>query len=160
MKQKDLKKFYEEYELDADDFFKNNHYTIITRTGVDKIQARADIKVEYQVIQCTEKFCVVKAIGARGEKVIETFGSALYGLPFNNDKGKWEQTGTTNTYYVMEVAEKRAMARVVLKLAGLYELGVFSEDESPEFMDSQTKTSKSSSKALDVATKQLNGKEF
>ena len=155
MESKDLKKFYEKYDLEASDFFKSNHYTIITRTGVDKIQARAKIKVKYEVIQCTKDFCVVKAIGTKGADTVETFGSALYGLPFKNDKNKWVQTGTTNTYYVMEVAEKRAMARIVLKLAGLYELGVYSEDESPEFMEESTKTAKASSNALDIAEKNL-----
>ena len=33
----------------------------------------------------------------------------------------------------MEMAEKRAMSRAVLKLAGLYSLGVFGEDESESF---------------------------
>jgi hypothetical protein len=33
----------------------------------------------------------------------------------------------------MEMAEKRAMSRAVLKLTGFYELGVFGEDESEDF---------------------------
>jgi len=33
----------------------------------------------------------------------------------------------------MEMAEKRAMSRAVLKLAGFYEFGVFGEDESESF---------------------------
>jgi hypothetical protein len=33
----------------------------------------------------------------------------------------------------MEIAEKRAMSRAVLKLAGLYELGHMGEDESESF---------------------------
>ena len=33
----------------------------------------------------------------------------------------------------MEMAEKRAMSRAVLKLAGFYALGVFGEDESESF---------------------------
>ena len=41
--------------------------------------------------------------------------------------------GNCNTWYVMEMAEKRAMSRAVLKLTGFYELGVFGEDESEEF---------------------------
>ena len=31
------------------------------------------------------------------------------------------------------MAEKRAMGRVVLKLAGFYEAGAYTEDEAPEF---------------------------
>ena len=37
------------------------------------------------------------------------------------------------SWYVLEMAEKRAMSRAVLKMTGFYELGVFSEDESEEF---------------------------
>jgi len=60
-----------------------------------------------------------------GNKEIETFGSALKGNTFKD--------GNTNSWYVMEMAEKRAMSRAVLKLAGFYELGVFGEDESESF---------------------------
>ena len=56
---------------------------------------------------------------------IQTFGSAL--------KGKSYQDGNTNSWYVMEMAEKRALSRAVLQLTGFYELGVFGEDESEEF---------------------------
>jgi len=31
------------------------------------------------------------------------------------------------------MAEKRSMSRAILKITGLYELGVFGEDESDEF---------------------------
>jgi len=31
------------------------------------------------------------------------------------------------------MAEKRAMSRIVLKVCGFYELGVFGEDESEDF---------------------------
>jgi hypothetical protein len=41
--------------------------------------------------------------------------------------------GNTNSHYVLEMAEKRAMSRLVLKQTGFYELGVFGEDESEEF---------------------------
>ena len=42
----------------------------------------------------------------------------------------------------MEMAEKRAMSRAVLKLTGFYELGVFGIDESEEFLKSQPKYEK------------------
>ena len=31
------------------------------------------------------------------------------------------------------MAEKRSLSRIVLKLSGMYELGVFGEDESDDF---------------------------
>ena len=71
MKTELLKEKYIKYNLTKDDVFKHQHYIIITRSGIEKIQA-----------------------------------------------------------------EKRAMSRVVLKLTGFYELGVFGEDESDEFKKS------------------------
>ena len=48
-------------------------------------------------------------------------------------KGLSFKDGNTNSWYVMEMAEKRAMSRLVLKQTGMYELGFFSEDESEDF---------------------------
>jgi hypothetical protein len=127
MKTEVLKEKYERYNLTKDDVFKHQHYIIITRSGIDKIQAIEGISIDYEVIKCEKDFCVVKAKAYKesGEATIQTFGSAL--------KGKGYQDGNTNTWYVMEMAEKRAMSRAVLKLTGFYELGVFSEDESEDF---------------------------
>ena len=116
---------YKKYKLDKEDFFKHQHYTIITRQGIDKIQAKEQIYVSYEVIRCEPNFAVFKAKAVKDGKTIETFGSAL--------KGEEYKDGNTNTWYVAEMAEKRAMSRAVLKLTGFYELGVFSEDESESF---------------------------
>lgn len=118
-------KLYKKYELTPDDVFKHQHYTIITRAGIDKIQAVEQIKINYDVIKCEPNFAVVKANANKSDSSIETFGSAL--------KGSSHRDGNCNTWYVMEVAEKRAMSRAVLKLTGFYELGVFGEDESEDF---------------------------
>tara|TARA_R110002012_G_scaffold43361_6_gene117207 strand:- start:67 stop:462 length:396 start_codon:yes stop_codon:yes gene_type:complete len=127
MKTEVLKEKYERYNLTKDDVFKHQHYIIITRSGIDKIQALENILINYEVIKCEKDFCVVKANAYKesGEATIQTFGSAL--------KGKGYQDGNTNTWYVMEMAEKRAMSRAVLKLTGFYELGVFGEDEAEDF---------------------------
>lgn len=125
MKTERLKELYQKYNLTKDDVFKHQHYIIITRSGVDKIQATEQMNVHYRVIKCEPNFAVVKAIAVKGEASIETFGSAL--------KGEGYKDGNTNSWYVMEMAEKRAMSRAVLKLTGFYELGVFSEDESEDF---------------------------
>lgn len=124
-----LKNLYEKYNLNKEDVFKHQHYVIITRSGIEKIQAIAKVKVNYDVIKCEKDFCVIKAYN----DTLETFGSALYGLKKQNEKGKWIDTGTTGTWYVMEMAEKRALSRLVLKQTGFYELGVFGEDESEDF---------------------------
>ncbi|MAL08337.1 MAG: hypothetical protein CMF74_01560 [Maricaulis sp.] len=148
MKIEKLKELYKKYGLDKSDVFKHQHYVIITRSGIDKIQAQAAIHIEYDVINCEANFCVVKARashGYDGNKNIQTFGSALIQeykqeiIKKKDSEGnlvddiKQTRVGNCNTWYVMEMAEKRAMSRAVLKLTGFYELGVFGEDESEDF---------------------------
>ena len=124
MKTELIKEKYNKYNLEPSDVFKHQHYIIITRSGIEKIQAQEEITMDFQVIKCEKDFAVVKAIANKKDTLIETFGSAL--------KGDYKN-GNCNTWYVMEMAEKRAMSRAVLKLTGFYELGVFGEDESEEF---------------------------
>ena len=128
MKTEKIKEKYLHYGLEKDDIFKHQHYVIITRSGIDKIQALENIVIDYEVIKCEKDFCVVKAYARKEGKAIQTFGSALKGTGFKD--------GNTNSWYVMEMAEKRAMSRAVLKLTGFYELGVFGEDEAEDFKKS------------------------
>jgi len=95
---------------------------IITRTGIEKIQYNNHIEVKFEWIMMQKDFAVIKAIATKGDVVIETFGSALHG-----------QGGNCRSNYVAEMAEKRALARVVLKAVGAYKFGVFGEDESDDF---------------------------
>jgi len=125
MKTEILKEKYIKYGLTKDDIFKHQHFLIITRSGIDKIQALEGITIDYDVINCEKDFCVVKANAKKEGAIIQTFGSALKGAGFKD--------GNCNTWYVMEMAEKRAMSRAVLKITGFYELGVFGEDESESF---------------------------
>ena len=67
----------------------------------------------------------MRATATKKDARVETFGSAL--------KGDNYKDGNCNSWYVAEMAEKRAMSRAVLKLTGFYELGVFGEDESDNF---------------------------
>lgn len=120
-----LTELYKKYELTKDDVYKHQHYIIITRSGIDKIQAKEKIFINYDVIKCETNFAVVKANAIKEDAKIQTFGSAIKGASFKD--------GNTQTWYVMEMAEKRAMSRAVLKLTGFYELGVFGEDESEDF---------------------------
>jgi len=140
MKTEALKEKYIKYKLTKDDVFKqqSGHYIIITRSGIDKIQALENINIDYDVIKCEKDFCVVKANASMQKDLLEnsddrvvkiqTFGSALKGAGFKD--------GNTNSWYTMEMAEKRAMSRAVLKLTGFYELGVFGEDEAEDFKKS------------------------
>ena len=116
-----LKEMYAKYQLDANDVFKHQHFLIITRSGIEKIQAKENIKITYEVIKCETNFAVVKA----KTEHLQTFGSALKGATYKD--------GNTNSWYLMELAEKRAMSRMVLKTCNLYQLGVMGQDESEEF---------------------------
>jgi hypothetical protein len=125
MNRNNLKELYEKYNLTKDDIFKHQHYVIITRTGIEKIEAQEKIHIVYKCIKSEPNFAVVQAFGTMDGKQMETFGSAYKGATFKE--------GNTNTWYVTEMAEKRAFSRIVLKLTGFYALGVFGEDESEDF---------------------------
>ena len=125
MNKEKLKEKYIKYELTQDDVFKHQHYLIITRSGIEKIQAKENINIKYDVVKVEPNFAAVKATAIKNSNTLQTFGSALKGTSFKD--------GNTNTHYVLEMAEKRALSRAVLKLTGFYELGVFGEDESEEF---------------------------
>lgn len=134
MDRKKVAELYKKYDLTEDDVFKHEHYLIITRQGIDKIQAKEKIFIVYNSVIASPEYCVVKATAVKGEANIQTYGSAKYGgKTWDDAKNKWNEKGNTTTWYVMEMAEKRAMSRAVLKLTGFYELGVFGEDESEDF---------------------------
>ncbi len=122
-----LNALYKKYELTSDDYFKHKFYTIITRNGIDKIQAKCDININYELVYHSEdcKVVIMKAFGSLGEKKIETYGEV--------------NPGNNSNSYPIAMAEKRAMSRIVLKLAGFYELGAFGEDEAEDFKQSKNK---------------------
>lgn len=117
-----LNSLYKEHNLKPEDvhtqFSKagKKQYTIIARTGIEKLQAANDIRVHFELIQISQGFAV-KAYGHVGPDgdIVETFGSAT--------------TGNCKNAYMVEMAEKRALSRVVLKIIGLYKHGVMGEDE-------------------------------
>lgn len=92
---------------------------IITRTGIEKIQANNNITVKYTVDAMAPDFVVIRATAQKGTTIIETFGEAS---PDN-----------TKQAYPVAMAEKRALARAVLKIEGFYKYGAYSEDEADEF---------------------------
>ena len=79
MKTEILKEKYVRYNLTKDDVFKHQggHYIIITRSGIEKIQAIENIKIWFEVVKCEPNFAGVKATAIKDEVTIETFGSAL-----------------------------------------------------------------------------------
>ena len=128
MKTEALKEKYIKYNLTKDDVFKHQHYIILTRSGIEKIAALENIGLQFEVVKCEPNFAAVKCRADNSEIWIETFGSAL--------KGEGYKDGNCNTWYVLEMAEKRALARSILKLLNLYEINVKSEDEAEDFKKS------------------------
>ena len=117
------RRLFTEYGLVEEDVFKQQRggrsIVTITRTGIDKIQAKAGISISYQVeaLDLPNKIAAVRAYGSReGLPSVQTFGTAT---PENNSNA-----------HVLEMAEKRARARAVLMLAGFYAQGIFGEGEN------------------------------
>ena len=125
MKTEKIKEKYIKYGLEKDDIFKHAHYLIITRSGIERIASYESISISYECIKCEPNFAAVKATATKEANTIETFGSALKGSTFKD--------GNTNSWYCLEMAQKRSFSRAVLQLTGMYELGCFGEDESEEF---------------------------
>jgi hypothetical protein len=115
-----LNKMAKEYGITKEDTFSHKHYTIITRAGIEKISAKANIVIKYNLEEVGGAGVIIKAIGDKDGRVIETYGSA--------------SKDTSQSKYYVEMAEKRAMSRVVLKLINAYELGFMGEDEADDFV--------------------------
>ena len=121
-----LKEMYFKYDLTPEDVFSHKNYVILTRSGIEKIMAKSQIIVTYQILKSERDFASVLATSHFGNKTLETTGSALRGASYKD--------GNTLSHYVLEMAEKRSMARAVLKILNLYEIGVKSEDEADDFV--------------------------
>ena len=134
MTKKELLKYvYEKYDLTSEDVFKHSQgWVIFTRSGIEKIQAKDAIQVDYDVIRMEPDYAVLKASTDK----VQTFGSAKRG---------GFKDGSTMSWYIAEMAEKRALSRAILKHTGMYQHGAFSEDEADEFKDNR----------VEINTKQL-----
>lgn len=113
-----LNSLYKECGLVKEDVFQHQHYTILTRSGIEKVQAHYGITIHYKALKLEPKYAVIKATATMDTATVETYGSAV---PEN----------CKNSYFA-ETAEKRALSRAVLKLTGLYQHGFFGEEESEE----------------------------
>tara|TARA_R100001163_G_scaffold60058_1_gene49073 strand:+ start:423 stop:821 length:399 start_codon:yes stop_codon:yes gene_type:complete len=117
---KELEKIYRSYNLNENDVFTDKRgFTIITRSGVEKIQYNKNIQVEYNVITCELDNVVLKGISyiqnKDGDwlKQMESFGSA--------------SVNNCRQHFLAEIAEKRCLARVIIKTIGL--TNTYGEDE-------------------------------
>lgn len=121
-----LKELASKYNLVAEDFFKVHNSVIITRTGVEKIQTTANIRLKYEIValDLLNKIAAVKCIAevtneGVGERYAESYGEST--------------SYNTKAPYPLAMAEKRAKARAILQLTEFYQLGVYAEDESDDF---------------------------
>ena len=144
MKNKEiLRKLYTDNSLTKDDVYKDKRgFAIITRSGIEKIQANNEIAVTYEVVKAELDNCIVKATSLIREgdewiPKIETFGSAT--------KDNCRQP------FRMEIAEKRALARVIIKTMNY--TNVLGEDE----ISYQKTASKDWNNDLDAINKLTNG---
>lgn len=113
-----FKRLAKEYGLTKDDFHNHKHYVIIKRIGIEKIQTQQNIEVDFTLEYVDKDSAVVKAVGS-GEGFIDTqtFGSA--------------NPGNCQAKYYVEMAEKRALSRVILKMTQFYQVpDLLSEDEA------------------------------
>lgn len=144
------------------DVFKTRNFTIITRGGVQKIQAALKINSKYDVVFVDPFSIIMKGkfsyAQGNGEVVeTETFGESsvdrkqvvleTVSVKRTLADGTVEEKSQTEAVeivltkgnvqqspaYLAAMAEKRALSRGVLQLAGLYEHGVFGEDEADDF---------------------------
>ena len=121
-----LRRLYKENGLTEEDIYKDKRgFIIITRTGIDKIVSRNNITLAYEVINMDveKSICVLRAaatmkVGNEVRNVMD-FGEASVSNNLTGGGKKW----------LVSMAKKRAMGRVVLTLAGFYEQGMYSKDE-------------------------------
>lgn len=125
-KEETLKRLFLANGLVKEDVHKDPRgFVIIKRSGIDKIVSRQNIQVAYEPVTMTPEWVVLRATasmrtgtGEHDVRNMMSFGEASD----NNLMGGAKK-------FPVAMAEKRAMSRVVLKIAGFYEQGVFGQDE-------------------------------
>jgi hypothetical protein len=122
-----LNRLFKENNLSKEDVHKDPRgFAIIKREGIDKIVSMQNIKVAYEVVVMDRDWVVLKAVATMGDganaRHMMSFGEA-------NASDKNANLVGGGKKFPVAMAEKRAMSRVVLKIAGFYEHGVFGQDE-------------------------------
>ena len=102
-----LNALYKDNSLTKEDVYKDKRgFTIITRSGIEQIQWNNKIEVVFDVISYEIGNIILKATSFQdGIKKCETFGSASKENCFQK--------------FPVEIAEKRALARIIIKTMGL-----------------------------------------
>ena len=129
---------FKKYNMVSEDYFRHPsfNFTILTRSGIEKVQAGEKINITYDVINVDIDNVVIKATATKDGQIMESFGEAS---PKN-----------CKNPYPIAVAEKRAMARAVLKLTGAYSQGLKYEEESDDFKKPKEAPVTQLSKAMDA----------
>jgi len=109
MNKEELTKFYKLHNLNPTDVYKDKRgFVIITKSGIEKIQNQNNIKVAFEPIVCDIDNVVFKAVSMRFDAVADEF------VPIIETFGSANKENCRNTFKV-EVAEKRALARCIIK---------------------------------------------
>ena len=117
---KDLETLGKKYEMRPDHFHKDQRgFIIMTRRGVEHVQAKIKAVVRFEIVPewsdpSEGRYCI-KAHAKCEIGQVETYGE----VSKSNNRNQ----------YPIAMAEKRALSRAVLKLAGFYQHNVYSEDE-------------------------------
>ena len=125
-KKETLRRLFKENNLVEEDVYKDKRgFVIITRTGIDKIVSKQNIQIAYDIIKLDKDMVVIKAVASMktGNKETDVRNMMSFGeASDDNLMGGGKK-------FPVAMAEKRAMSRVVLKITGFYEQGVFGQDE-------------------------------
>ena len=102
-----LRALYKDNSLTKEDVYTDKRgFTIITRSGIEQIQWNNKIDVKFEIISSEVGNIIIKATAFQdGERKCETYGSASKENCFQK--------------FPVEIAEKRALARVIIKTMGL-----------------------------------------
>ena len=110
-----LNLLYKDNSLEKEDVYKDKRgFSIIKRSGIEKIQVNNNIKVHFECLSFDVNNCVIKATSyIDGVEQMQTYASATK----ENCIQKFR----------IEIAEKRALARVIIKTMNL--TNTYGEDE-------------------------------
>jgi len=171
-----MDELFKEYELVYDkedpknsDVFITRQYKIITRSGIDKIEAKVNPVVEYKILAHDEYEVVIqgtfekdgKSVTTIGEASIDRFENIVLSMSESHSEPVQDEDNNVilgsktksrsgekvekilikkgnvgqNPPYLYAMAEKRCRSRAILRLAGLYDIGFYGEDEAEAFGD-------------------------
>lgn len=112
--------------LNDNDFFHDNGFHIMKKSGIHKISLWINAKVEIYPVYVRPLYSAVRGVFTSSNiikdagflKYYETFGSA-------------QTDNCKNSTYLLEMAENRCRSRGILSLVGLHQRGFYSEFENP-----------------------------